>query len=82
MTPLTCTQPSKLVRQGGQQALEASVAFVEDDKPSLTALRAVTIYCIAFLEGQQGEHDTQTPDKWATRQPDAVKNCPQLDTLL
>lgn len=31
MMPLTCTQLSKLVRRGGQQALEASVALVEDD---------------------------------------------------
>lgn len=82
MMPLTCTQLSKLVRRGGQQALEASVALVEDDRPSLTALHAVTIYCIAFSEGRWGEHTAQSPDKWATSQPGTAKNCPQLHTPL
>lgn len=81
-TPLTCTQPSKLVRQGGQQALEASVVLAEDDSPSLTALRAVTIYRIVFSEGQRGERNAQSPDEQATRHPSTAKNCPQLHTPL
>lgn len=61
VTVLTCTQPSKLVRREGQQALEASTVLVEDDRPSLTALCAVTIYCVAFPEGLQGQHNAQSP---------------------
>lgn len=61
VTPLTCTQPSRLVRRGGQQALEASVVLAEDDRPSLTALHAVTIYCIAFPEGRWANATPRAP---------------------
>ena len=56
--------------------------LVEDDRLSLTALRAVTIYCVAFPEGQRGKCNTQSPDKWATRRTGTAKNCPQLHTPL
>lgn len=82
MTVLTCTKPSKLVRRGRQQALEASTVLVEDDRPSLTALCAVTIYCVAFPEGQQGQHNAQSPGEWATGEPGTAKSCPQLHTPL
>lgn len=74
MTPLTCTQPSKLVRRRGQDALEALAVLVEDDRLSLTALHAVTIYCIAFPEGSWGECNSKSPDKGATRLPGTAKN--------
>lgn len=80
MTVLTCTKPSKLVRRGQQQVLEASTVLVEDDRPSLTALCAVTIYCVAFPEGQQGQHNAQSPGEWATGEPGTAKSCPQLHT--
>lgn len=80
ITLLTCTQPSKLVRREGQQALGASTVLVEDDRPSLTALRAVTIYCVA--EGQQGQHNAQSPSQCTSRQPGTAKHCPQLHTPL
>lgn len=79
----TCMQPSKLVRRGGQQALEASTVLVEDDRPSLTALCAVTIYCVAFPEGQQGQHNAQSPGEWAgdsLAQPSTVPSCTHLST--
>lgn len=82
MTPLTCTQPSELVRQGGQQALEASVVLAEDDSPSLTALRAVTVYRTVFPEGQRGKCNAQSPEEQAARHPGTAKNCPQLHTPL
>lgn len=82
MAFLTCTKPSKLVRRGQQQALEASTVLVEDDRPSLTALCAVTIYCVAFPEGQQGQHNAQSPGEWATGEPGTAKSCPQLHTPL
>lgn len=54
-------------RAGGQQAPEACTALAEDDGLGLTALWAVTIYCVVFPEGQQGKHNAQSPDEQASR---------------
>lgn len=54
--------------------------LVEDDRPSLTALCAVTIYCVAFPEGLQGQHNAQSPSKGGTRQPGTAGNWAQPGT--
>lgn len=73
-----CSPHMHTVQQRGQEgkaaAPKASTVLAEDDRLSLTALRAVTSYCITFPEGQQGEHGTQSPDEWARRHTGTARN--------
>lgn len=64
-------------RAGGQQAPEACTALAEDDGLGLTALWAVTIYCVVFPEGQQGKHNAQSPDEQASRHTGTARSQPQ-----
>lgn len=64
-------------QEGRAAAPQASTALAEDDRLSLTALCAVTSYCVAFPEGQQGEHGAQSPDEWARRHTGTARNQPQ-----
>lgn len=73
------------VQQRGEEeraaAPKASTVLAEDDRLSLTALHAVTSYCITFPEGQQGEHGAQSPDEWARRHTGTARNQPQPPQL-